>query len=324
MSEPTGTPEPQYTWQLVEPVAPVVKDRRRERRRLSIVVGGAAAFVLVALVSAVALSAPSGAPPALAAGAANPTPTPQAAAPGQLGGRSQACQDMLSNLAARLNISVQTLQQALTGAAGDTIDQLVQQGRLTQTQADQLKSALSNAGSSPCAEGRFGFGVGPFGVGALPFAGGPGHGAWHADATAVLNAAASALKLDAQSLLSSLRSGQDLKAIAQKQGVDYATVTSAIHDAVKTQLDALVTQGTMTSAHETSILNAVDQQLANGHLAFGFGPGFRGMPGGVGMPGGFGGGSGMHGWYGGRGGAAPNTPVSPTPSPTPQAPSSQG
>ena len=121
--------------------------------------------------------------------------------------------------------------------------QLVQQGRLTQAQADQLKSALSNAGSSPCAGGRFGSGFGPFGIGTLPFAGGPGHGAWHVDATAVLNAAASALKLDTQSLLSSLRSGQDLKAIAQKQGVDYATVTSAIHDAVKTQLDTLVTQG---------------------------------------------------------------------------------
>ncbi len=315
------TPGP-VTWQYTEPVAPVVVNPARERRRLSVIVGVGAAFVLLALVSAVALSAPNRPSVTLTAGTAGGTSTSQTATPTPTprpGIGSQACQAMLSNLASRLNVSVQTLQQAITGAAGDTIDQLVQQGKLTQDQANQLKSALSND-TSPCAAGRFGFGFGPFAGGDRPFAGGPGAGAPGAglaplrgDATTILNAAAKALKLDTQSLLSSLRQGQDLKTIAQKQGVDYSTVTSAITSAVKTELDALVAKGTITSTQETTILDRLDQQLTNGQLGFGFG--FRAMPGGIGD------GPMMHGWFGGRGGAQP---AAPTPTPTPQSPSSQG
>ena len=310
------TPAP-VTWQYVEPVAPVVANPARERRRLSVIVGVGAAFVLLALVSAVALSAPNRPSVTLTAGTstsqtATPTPTPR---PG-IG--SQACQDMLSNLASRLNVSVQTLQQAITGAAGDTIDQLVQQGKLTQDQANRLKSALSND-TSPCAYGRFGFGLGPLG-GDRPFAGGPGTagpgiglGPLRGDAATILDAAAKALKLDTQTLLSSLRQGQDLKTIAQKQGVAYSTVTSAITSAVKTQLDVLVAKGTITATQETAILDRLNQQLANGQLGFGFG--LRGMPG-V-----FGEGPMMHGGFGWRGGAQPGAP---TPTPTPVTPSSQG
>jgi hypothetical protein len=101
------------------------------------------------------------------------------------------------------------------------------------------------------------------------------------DETAVLDAAASALKIDRQTLLTeigALKSGEDLKTIAQKHGVAYDTLTAAIRTAVKSQLDAAVAKGTITADQETQILERVDDQLADGRIGWGMG-GFGGRGG---------------------------------------------
>jgi len=266
---------PGWAWQSVQPVVPVLAHSGGVRRHLSVVLAAGALFVVLALVSALVLSLPSTPLTASVAGAGSSSSLSTSAATAHQGAGEQRCQDFLTALAVRLGISVSTLQAALSGAASDTIDQLVQQGHLTADQATRLKAALSANASSPCtaARGRMGLGAGGFFGGGLPFARGFGVGAPGAfiDQNAILDAAAAALKTDRATLqkqLAALTRGEDLRTIASKDGVDYATVTAAIHAAVKAQLDAAVTKGTLTADQETALLARLDKALAAGQLPF--------------------------------------------------------
>jgi hypothetical protein len=292
----------------VQPVVPVLAHSQGVRRHLSVVLAAATLLIVVAVVSALVLSLPSSPATASVAGAGSSPSLSTAAAAARQGTGQQRCQDFLSALAARLNISVATLETALSGAASDTIDQLVKQGRLTADQATKLKAALSPNASSPCTVGgRMGLGMGGFFGGGMPFARGFGQGApgGAINRNAILDAAAAALKTNPATLqqqLAALTKGQDLRTIAAKDRVTYATLTAAIHAALKAQLDTAVTKGTLTSAQETALLASVDKALAAGQLPFAaFGRPF-GMMGGPG-----------HAWSG----AWPNHQ---SPTPTPAAP----
>ena len=80
----------------------------------------------------------------------------------------------------------------------------------------------------------------------------------------VVGAAAGALGLDKATLIKDVRNGDSLKTIAGNQGKNYADVSKAIHDAAKTDLDALVTAGKMVQTREDSILTNLDKWLAAG------------------------------------------------------------
>src|SRR5207302_5350014 len=77
---------------------------------------------------------------------------------------------------------------------------------------------------------------------------------------------ASSLHLTVDQLKTKLKSGESLKDIAKDQNVDYATVTSAIESAAKTDLDKLVKAGTITQERENTMLARLDQALKNGKL----------------------------------------------------------
>ena len=279
---PPGADDPTWAWHQVQPVAPVLSQHDRSRRRTPVLLGAAGLILVLALVGGVGLSLLTSPLAASVAGAGS-SPSPAAAA-GPQGFGQQICQDFLSSLAARLGVSVATLETALGGAAGDTIDQLVQQGRLTADQATKLKAAMSAKASAPCtASGRFALGTGGLlGGGRMPFARGFGHGAAGVtiDVNTILDAAASALKTDRVTLqqeITGLGKGQDLRTISAKHGVAYATFTTAIHAAVKAQLDTAVTKGTLTADQETTLLARIDLALAAGRLGeFGHAGGWGG------------------------------------------------
>jgi len=309
----TGEPAPAGPWvppatapEYVQPVAPVRASGGGSRRFLA--AGGLVLLLLGALVaSAAAMSGPGvndqatvgqAAPSSSPATVAAASPSPGASASPDA--RTQACQTYLENLAGRLNVSVSTLEQALVGAAGDTVDEMVKDGRLTADQGAYLKGQLSAADGS-CAAGPGHMGKGWFGGMMMPF--GPGMGGFDGDrgemhgagagvpvdTTAILDAAATALKIDRQTLLTelgALKSGEDLKTIAQKHSVAYDTLSAAIRAEVKTQLDAAVAKGTITADQETAALQRVDARLADGGLPWGAGPfGGRGHMGGGGHDG---------------------------------------
>jgi len=96
----------------------------------------------------------------------------------------------------------------------------------------------------------------------------------------LVSTAANALGIQPSALLQSLRSGDSLKKIATDHGKDYATVTKAIHDAAKADLDRAVKAG-LAQTRADELLAQLDKALAAGnfprHLPgpghFGFGPG---------------------------------------------------
>ena len=66
-------------------------------------------------------------------------------------------------------------------------------------------------------------------------------------------------------LKQALRSGDSLQDIADAQGTDYDTVKQAIHDAVKTKLDAAVAEG-LDQERADEILSKLDEALASGEF----------------------------------------------------------
>jgi hypothetical protein len=65
-------------------------------------------------------------------------------------------------------------------------------------------------------------------------------------------------------LIKALRAGDSLKKIASDQKVDYDTVSKAITDAAKTDLDALVSAGRLTQARADALLSRLGDALTSG------------------------------------------------------------
>jgi hypothetical protein len=96
-----------------------------------------------------------------------------------------------------------------------------------------------------------------------------------------MDAAAEALGISEAQLSKRLRNGRTLQQIAKAQGKDYADVKAAIRDAVKTELDAAVEDGTLTQQQADEMLEHLTEHLDEGRFFGGRGPGgpgFRGGP----------------------------------------------
>lgn len=301
---PVGPPSVHAVWaaSAPEPAAQSPRPSMPPARRAGLAALLAVGVLAIAVLGVNALGTASS-NPTLVAGA-DPTATPGASSEAQ-----SLCESFLSSLASQLGVTVDKLQSGLLAASEATIDKAVADGVLTQDQAAFLKGRLSSADKPLCQ----GFPVGRLGAGMRD------HMRLQIDAGALLDAAASALKIDRQQLLTelgALKQGENLKTIAANHNVDYATVTAAVHAAAKTQLDAQVKAGTLTQAQEDAYLAALDTRLASGQpFGLPFGGRFpRISGGGIGpfeFPGGmpFGGGAG-HGW--GPGGGSPKGSPAPT------------
>jgi ribosomal protein S20 len=207
---------------------------------------------------------------------------PQAPAQGQSAAPSNGLwTQFLDNLAAALNIQRSQLDSAITSAGSTTADQAVQQGTLTQAQADALKARIQAGDLHALLGGRGGKGGGPRVAGVQQ---------------AMLDAAAQTLGITADELRTQLRSGQTLAQLAQAHNTTEQAVTSAALAAAKTQLDQAVANGTLTQAQADSFYAQLQQQGAQLLTPHG-GKGGRGR----GMP---------------EGSTTPETPASPAPSAT--------
>lgn len=236
-------------------------------------------FIAGALALAVVLGGVGGSGVALAQGPTTPT-TPQQAP------IHQAAQAFWQALANRLNVTLDTLTQAVRGAAKDVVAQAVTGGTLTQDQANTANSRIDQwqpgqgpglpffgerGRGGPGEKGEFGEkgGFGDFGHGGMM--GG-------------LDAAAKALNMTTADLMTELRSGKTLAAVAQAKGVSADTVKAAIVADMKAKVDAAQQAGKLTADQATQAKQRIDTEAANWDLSQSFGPGGKnGMPG---MPGG--------------------------------------
>lgn len=157
----------------------------------------------------------------------------------------------LDQLAAALNIQRSALDSAIVTAGNNTADAAVQQGTLTQAQADALKARVQAGDLTPLLGGRGGLG-GPRGGHAL--------GGVH---RALLDAAAQKLGITSAELVTQLRSGQTLAQLAQAHGTTEQDVVNAALAAAKTQLDQAVAAGTLTQAQADAAYARLQQRGAD-------------------------------------------------------------
>lgn len=153
----------------------------------------------------------------------------------------------LDNLAAALNIQRATLDSAITTAGNKTIDDAVQQGKLTQAQGDALKSRFQNGDIGAL-----------WGRGRIPP--GPASTALRALHQAMIEAAAQKLGMTTTELLTQLRSGQTLAQIAQAKGTTEQAVIEAALAVAKTRLSQAVTNGDLTQAQADAIYAHLEQK----------------------------------------------------------------
>ncbi|HWI73893.1 MAG TPA: hypothetical protein VNT55_18170 [Baekduia sp.] len=171
--------------------------------------------------------------------------------------RQKTEQSILDDAAKRLNVTPEALRSALGAAEDAQLDQAVKDGKLTQAQADAIKKRRAEdntvLGGPGVAGPRFGGhgGVGGPGFG-LRFKSGPG---------GALDAAAAALGLKREDLLSKLRDGKSIADVAKDEGKSLDDVKQAITDGVTKELDQAVADKKLTSAQRDRILKELTDHL---------------------------------------------------------------
>src|SRR4051794_23049713 len=159
----------------------------------------------------------------------------------------------LDDLAKRLNVTPDKLNEAIKGAASDRIDAAVAAGRLTKEQGDAFKKRLENANELPLFGLRAGLHGGvPKGPGVLRFGFGDGKS---------LSAAAKFLGLSDADLRTQLRDGKSLADIAKDKGKSTADLKAAMKTAITSELDQAVKDNKLTADQRTKILADIDARL---------------------------------------------------------------
>jgi hypothetical protein len=174
--------------------------------------------------------------------------------------RQKTEQSIIADAAKRLSVTPEALRSALGAAQDSQLDQAVKDGKLTQEQADAIKARRKQEGTvlgGPGIGGPHGGRGGPgFGRGlggpGLRFKIGPG---------GALDAAASALGLKREDLISKLRDGKSIADVAKDQGKSLDDVKKAITDGVTKELDQAVTDKKLTSDQRDKILKELGEHL---------------------------------------------------------------
>jgi hypothetical protein len=174
--------------------------------------------------------------------------------------RQQAEQSVLDDAAKRLNVTPDALRSALGAAEDSQLDQAVKDGKLTQEQADAIKARRAKDGGVLGGPGVGGPHGGPGGPGFGRGIGGPGL-MFKIGPGGALDAAASALGLKREELVSKLRDGKSIADVAKDQNKSLDDVKKAITDGVTKELDQAVTDKKLTSDQRDKILKELDEHL---------------------------------------------------------------
>ncbi|MGZ8786076.1 MAG: hypothetical protein ACXW1Y_11005 [Acidimicrobiia bacterium] len=177
---------------------------------------------------------------------------------------------------------------ALVAEQESRIDEAVADGRLSEQEAAEVRSALADQVLA-MVNGERPIGIGPFGMG--HFHGRGGLDGFGFKGGFSLDTIAEALGLTADQLHEQLAAGSSIADIAEKEGVDTKVVVDAALADLDEQLDALVTNERLTQERTDEIraeASTMIESMINGDMpGFGFrfdgGDGFgfrgRGMPG---------------------------------------------
>ena len=155
-------------------------------------------------------------------------------------------------LAGALGVTVDEYDAAVETAQGQVVDQALDEGWLTEDQAEQLRERIAQA--PMLGKGRmpmgFGFEPGPIGRG-----------------DNLISIAADKLGMEATDLLTELRDGKSIADVAGEKGVDTQVIVDAYLAQVQEDLDAAVADGRITQNQADyqleQAVERVTQQLEN-------------------------------------------------------------
>ncbi len=166
-----------------------------------------------------------------------------AAESGSPAGDGSLRESFLTRLANNLGIGRDQLDEAITTAGAETIDEAVTSGALTQTQGDALKQRLENGNlfRLNLRHGRIGSGL--FG---------------HGDGMATV---AATLGISTDDLRAELESGSTLDEVITAHGSSVEAVVDALVAEATVDLDQAVANGTLTQAQADQILANLPDQL---------------------------------------------------------------
>jgi hypothetical protein len=201
--------------------------------------------------------------------AVSPTPVPGQTSP-STSLMSQYWGLFLQTFASNLGVDQGKLNSAFIAAVNATVDQALKDGKITQSQADNIKNRYSNGLMNT-----------PNGFGFMPFGRGFGKLGFRGNQLLSMTDIANALGMNVQDLASALQSGKSFADIAASQNKDLAQVKQTLLNDVKTKLDSQVANKTITQSQADQIYqnfsNSIDNMLNNTRPFRGFG-GFNHKP----------------------------------------------
>jgi polyhydroxyalkanoate synthesis regulator phasin len=169
------------------------------------------------------------------------------------------CQQYLQDLAQRLGVSVNTLQQDKLASAEVVLNQLVKDGKLTQNQANQITQRLKSH-QACTGKGRGLWGRGVMMQSLKQYL--PG----------VATQVAQGLHMNSNQLISQLQSGKSLSDIATAQNVSSTQLQSLVTNAIQSAVNKAVSDGNLTQQQATNIMQLLQKnpaafnRLLNGHF----------------------------------------------------------
>jgi polyhydroxyalkanoate synthesis regulator phasin len=160
-------------------------------------------------------------------------------------------QAIIEDAAKQLDVQPGELEDALKQALENRIDEAVDEGRLTEEQAQRLKERLDSA-QTPLLFGGPGFGR--FGF---------GHGPWHGHfgSFATLDAAASYLGLTEVELRAKLADGKSLADVAAEEGKSVEGLVQALVRASTERIDEAVKNGKLTDAQADALKENLEERI---------------------------------------------------------------
>jgi len=170
------------------------------------------------------------------------------------------CTQFQQNLAKRLGVAADKLQSAESGAAKDTIDQMVKDGKITQAQATQIESHLGDATNCKLQGTSEGNNVGHGNMMKLQ------------QYLSVAEAqVAKGLGISSADLTSQLQSGKSLHDVATAHKVSDTQLKTLLNNAIQNELKQAVSAGDVTQAQADMVTKQITNnpmfldRLINGH-----------------------------------------------------------
>jgi polyhydroxyalkanoate synthesis regulator phasin len=158
------------------------------------------------------------------------------------------CEQYLQDLAKRLGVSVNTLQQDKLSAREDVLAQMVKDGKLTQSQATAIEQRLQS--HQACTGKGNGAGRGIV-LGSLK-----------QYLPTIESQVAQGLKLTSSQLTADLKNGQSLNQIATAQGFTSAQLHTIVLNAAQSAVNQAVKDGKLTQTQANAFMTGLQQHPA--------------------------------------------------------------